>query len=217
MPNGFDATQIPAAHVPLVTKDVTSREWYRFFYNLFVLTGGGSNTASLLDLQLGPIGNSSDAQVAQSRYGVFSDTTTQTAAAINTAYAITFNTTDLTKGVYVGSPTSRIYVDRHGVYNFQFSLQLQSTAGGTKNVYIWAAINGVAVPNSATKITLTGGASSAEVAAWNFVLNMNADDYFELTWSTDNVNMEILAAAPAAPAPAIPSAILTVTDNIGAP
>lgn len=31
-----------------------SREWYRFFLNLFNLTGGGSNTTSLDELQIGP-------------------------------------------------------------------------------------------------------------------------------------------------------------------
>jgi hypothetical protein len=31
-----------------------SREWYRFFLNLFVLTGSGSNPTTLDDLQLGP-------------------------------------------------------------------------------------------------------------------------------------------------------------------
>jgi hypothetical protein len=31
-----------------------SREWYRFFFNLFKLTGGGTNDTSLTDLQIGP-------------------------------------------------------------------------------------------------------------------------------------------------------------------
>lgn len=33
---------------------LVSREWYRFFLNLFALTGSGQNTTSLTDLQLGP-------------------------------------------------------------------------------------------------------------------------------------------------------------------
>ena len=64
------------------------------------------------------------------RYGTFYDTTTQTAAAINTAYPLTFNTTDLSFGVRRGTPTSRIYVDSEGIYNFQFSLQLDKVSGG---------------------------------------------------------------------------------------
>ncbi len=49
------------------------------------------------------------------RYGTFYDTTTQTAAAINTAYGVTFDSTDLSFGVSIGTPASRIYVDSEGV------------------------------------------------------------------------------------------------------
>ncbi len=63
------------------------------------------------------------------RYGSFFDTTDQTAAAINTAYAMTFDTTALSSGVTIGSPTSRIYVDRAEVYNIQFSAQFLNTGG----------------------------------------------------------------------------------------
>jgi len=49
-------TNITPPRVPLLDPktNLISREWYRFFLNLFVLTGGGQNTASLTDLQLGP-------------------------------------------------------------------------------------------------------------------------------------------------------------------
>lgn len=153
-------------------------------------------------------------QNPDTRYGVFSDTTTQTAAVINTAYAVTFNTTDLSDGVYIGSPTSRVYVDRLGVYNFQFSAQLDKAGGGANNVWIWADINGTTQANTGTKITLAGN-NAAVVAAWNFVFRMNAGDYFRLMWSTDDTACQITAAAAVAPVPAIPSVILTVTDNIG--
>lgn len=186
-------TQIPAARVPIwdtVTLYVT-REWYRFFYNVYILLGSGSL-----------------------RYGTFYDTTAQTAAATNTAYAVTYDTTDLSKGVYLGSPSSRIYVDRSGAYNFQFSLQLESTNATAKNVYIWARINGVDVPDSATKITMKG-ASEAYVAAWNFVLRLNTGDYFELMWATSDTNVQIHADTATAFCPAIPSVIMTVSCNIG--
>lgn len=153
-------------------------------------------------------------QVPDSRYGVFSDTTTQTAAAINTAYAVTFNTTDLSNGVYIGTPTSRVYVDRPGVYNFQFSAQLNQSSSAAHDVWIWADINGTTQPNTGTQVTLVGN-NAAAVAAWNFVFRLNAGDYFRLMWSTSNTSCQILAAAAVAPVPAIPSVILTVTDNIG--
>jgi hypothetical protein len=49
-------TTITPPRVPLTDErtGLISPEWYRFFLNLFNLTGGGKNTASLTDLQLGP-------------------------------------------------------------------------------------------------------------------------------------------------------------------
>lgn len=147
------------------------------------------------------------------RYGTFYDTTTQVAAAINTAYPITFNTTDLSFGVYRGATTSRIYVDEPGVYNFQFSIQLDNTSGGNHLAYIWCRINGVDVANSASQVRLKG-TDGELVAAWNFVLSMKDGDYFELVYSVSDVAVQLVAQAAAAPVPAIPSVILTVTNNI---
>lgn len=147
------------------------------------------------------------------RYGTFYDTTTQVPAAINTAYAITFNTTDLSFGVYRGATTSRIYVDEPGVYNFQFSIQLDNTSGGNHLAYIWCRINGVDVSNSASQVRLKG-TDGELVAAWNFVLSMNDGDYFELVYSVSDVAVQLVAQAAASPVPAIPSVILTVTNNI---
>ena len=186
-------TQIPAPRVAIwdtVTNYVT-RGWYRYFYNLYAILGSGSL-----------------------RSGAFYDTTTQSAAAINTAYAITFDSTSLTQGVSIGTPTSRVYVDRTGSYNIQFSLQLTSTNAASKDVYIWADVNGTSVPESATKLTMSGS-SNAYVAAWNFVIRMSAGDYFRLMWSTSNTNVQIARIAASAPVPAIPSVILTVASNIG--
>lgn len=147
------------------------------------------------------------------RYGSFYDTTTQTAAAINTAYAVTFNTTDLSQGVTRGSPTSRIYVDRLNVYNVQFSAQLDKTAGGTGLVWIWLRKNGVNVPDSAGQIRIQG--NNAEIlAAWNYIIQLNAGDYIELMWEVDDTSVILLAEIASAVHPSVPSVILTVTDNV---
>ena len=151
----------------------------------------------------------------QRRYGSFYDTTTQTAALANTAYAMTFNTTDLSAGVYIGSPTSRVYVDRPGVYNIQFSAQLDNTSGGDHLVWIWLRVNGTDVANTASEVRLKGNDAEL-VAAWNFLYNFKADDYFQLMWAVENTGVRIKAVAATAPVPAIPSVILTVTDNISA-
>ncbi len=154
-------------------------------------------------------------QLRNRAYGSFYDTTTQTAAAINTAYGMTFNTTDLTNSVYIGSPTSRVYVAKLGVYNIQFSAQLYNTSGGDHLAYIWLRVNGTNVAYSAGETRLKGNTSEI-VAAWNYVYQFNPGDYFELMWSVSDTAVQILTQAAAAPVPAIPSVILTVTDNISA-
>ena len=144
-------------------------------------------------------------------YGAFSDTTTQTAASINTAYGMVFNTTDSSNGVSIGSPTSRLVADFQGVYNVQFSAQLDKTSGGAGNIYIWLRKNGTNVPNTATTIAIQGTAART-VAAWNFIIQLEPTQYVELMWATDDTSVRILAASATSVWPAIPSVIATLTQ-----
>lgn len=145
----------------------------------------------------------------QNKYGSFYDTTTQTAAAINTAYAVTFNNTDLSAGVSLGSPTSRVTVDTPGIYNFQHSVQLINTSGGNHSIWIWFRKNGVDIPDSATEVRVQGN-NTEQFAAWNCFVPMDVNDYFEIMWSVSDTAVRIVAFAASAPAPAVPSVILTV-------
>jgi hypothetical protein len=148
-------------------------------------------------------------------YGGFSDSTSQPISVADTPQVITMNTTDLVDGVYRDSVnTSRIYCPASGVYNFQFSLQLQSTSASTKTAVIWARINGTDVPDSATDITISGS-STQQVAAWNFLFEMDAGDYFEMAWASDSTTVSLYhSSAQTSPftRPAIPSVILTVVQ-----
>lgn len=147
-------------------------------------------------------------------YGAFQDNTTQTQTSTNTAKAITFNTTDSANGVSIGTTTSRIIVENDGVYNFQFSAQLDKASGATASIWIWPRINGANVADSASKVSIQG-TTAESVPSWNFVLEMNADDYFELYWMTDDTNVQLKHEAGFGTAPnnvpEIPSVILTVT------
>lgn len=256
MPSPPNLTNITPPRVPLVDErtGLIAREWYRFFLNLFNLTGAGNNTASLKDLQLGPPVIAQESltdvivdveslekqptqesvleQIAElqkqiqalqvtppprefkrSRYGQFLDTTTQLAALINTPYAITFNTTEVSNGVYIGSPSSRVYVDEPAIYNFLFSVEIDKTSGGTANFWIWPSINGVDVPNSASQVQIQGNNAEVFVAA-GFFFDLNAGDYVEFKFAVSDISVELTSFPAAAFRPAIPSIILTVTNNI---
>jgi len=146
-------------------------------------------------------------------YGAFVDTGNQVAAAVNTPQAVTFNTTQISRGVAIGSPTSRIVVTKQGVYDFQFSLQVDKSTGGKASIWIWPRINGVDIAASASQVTIKDN-DSETVPAWNFLLPLSPGDYFELMWEVDDTSV-LLAAFPATGTrPLVPSAILTVTNNL---
>jgi hypothetical protein len=53
MPN---ITNIPSQRVPFVDKDgLLTREWYRFFFNMFTLVGGGSSDLTAVELAMAPL------------------------------------------------------------------------------------------------------------------------------------------------------------------
>lgn len=56
MPDQQNITNIPSSRVEIIDArtGMISREWYRFFLNLFNLAGSGGNQISLDDLQVGP-------------------------------------------------------------------------------------------------------------------------------------------------------------------
>jgi len=225
-------TKIPAPRVPLFEEStgLISREWFRFFNNQFQLTGGGTTQATTADLELMSYSNPSteaELAVADSRiealelaprspeltpisYGSFYSTQTQAATVINTATAITYNNADTAYGIYRDpADSSKIKVSRPAIYNVQFSIQVDKTSGGTGNFYIWPAINGTAVPNSASLVQIQG--NNAEIfSAANFFLPLSNGDYFQLYFSVSDLSVQLQQFAASAPVPAIPSIILTV-------
>jgi hypothetical protein len=149
----------------------------------------------------------------RARYGSFYSTTTQTAGVVNTATAVTYNTTDLSSGVRIGTTTSHIIVDTEGIYNFQTSIQLDSTVATDEEFYLWFRKNGVDVTDSASQVRVKG--NNAEVfLALNYFFNLKANDYVEIMYSVTNLGVRLLASGAVAPHPGIPSIILTVANNI---
>ena len=156
-------------------------------------------------------------------FGVFHDTTDQTAAAANTAYAIKLNSTDESNGVSVVS-NDRVTIANGGTYDFQFSLQLVNTDSQEHDVDIWLRKNGSDVSDSNSRVTVPAKHGSVDghlLPAWNFVFTAAANDYYQLMWSTASttVSVETLPARTSPTIPLTPSVIVTVTQvvNIAAP
>jgi len=107
-----------------------------------------------------------------------------------------------------------IQVANSGVYNIQFSAQLEKSSANKEDVDIWLSKNGVGVPWSATTIVVEGS-SDRQVAAWNFFLSMDTNEFCTVgTGNSDDLNVVALAASGhAVPShPDIPSIILTVNN-----
>ena len=143
-------------------------------------------------------------------WGSFWSTANQTAAATNTAYAITLNNTDAnSNGVSIVS-NSRVTFAYEGVYDLQFSAQLHNNSGGGSGdiVNIWLRKNGTNVPDSDTKVSCPTN-NPYVVPAWNFTLKLLAGDYLELIWSTNNTSISLDTDVASGIHPAIPSVIVT--------
>ena len=140
------------------------------------------------------------------------DTTTQTNPSAASGNAFTYNTTVDSRGVAVVSG-SMIQVANSGVYNIQFSAQLEKSSANKEDVDIWLSKNGVGVPWSATTIVVEGS-SDRQVAAWNFLLSMDSNEFAELYWHSDDLDVAVIAASGhTVPVhPDIPSIILTVNN-----
>lgn len=233
-------TTITPPRVPLVdpTTGLITREWYRFFLNLYTTSDTATVDASLLltapaadnqiiadqiassdqiSSQLAVLQNEiqnlavspTNPEVQALVYGSFTRTDSATASAINTAQTVTFQAQDISRGVeWVSGTPTRIYVYSPGVYNFQFSAQMTKSSASLGYAWIWPAVNGTDIPNSASRVSFQGSNSDL-VVAWNWFLTMKSGDYFELKWAVDDTNITLLKIAAPAYAPAVPSVILT--------
>jgi len=149
------------------------------------------------------------------RIGSFYDTTDQTNTA-NTAKVMTYNTTDISRGVSIVSG-SQITVDRAGIYNIQFSAQFENSHNQEEDVSLWLRKNGVDIPESNTFLAVVaqhGGINGHAVAAWNFFQQLAAGDYIQLYWSATSslVSIQAIPAQTSPVRPGTPSIILTVNE-----
>lgn len=163
------------------------------------------------------VANFSDyARSAFSNYGAFSSSVDQTGS-ITAGTAITFNSTDITDGVTLANNTQLI-VPVNGIYNVQFSAQLQNLENAQHDAIIWFRVNGADVADSATKITVparkTSNIFGYAVASWNIFLDMTAGQYVEIIWLPDiaSLTLQHLPAGVSPTYPAIPSIIATVSQ-----
>ena len=133
----------------------------------------------------------------------------QTAAAVNTPYALTY-TSSVADGIANGTPASRIVFDEAGQYMVSFSAQIASTSSSTVNFWFWPRINGTNVAGSSMENALHQN-GAVLVVSRSAIFEISAGDYLEAMWAVDNTSGFLSANAATAFAPAAPASTIAIT------
>ena len=150
-------------------------------------------------------------------FGQFHDDTIQVHTSLNTPKAMELDSTDFFNGIVInndglGNPTI-IQVSQAGIYNLQFSAQLNRTSGGAvAKTSMWFRQNGVDIPNSNTHVDVIANTTYL-VASWNIYVDCQAMDEIQMMWSVSSLAIRLLAEIPdlVVPHPATPSLIVTIS------
>jgi hypothetical protein len=125
-------------------------------------------------------------------YGAFQSLASQSTTA-NTATVMTFDTVDFASGVSIVGG-SKLQVTNPGIYNLQWSGQFRNTDTQEHDVSVWLKQgNGAGaatdIANSTGFVSVInkhGGIDGHIITSWNYFVSMQADDYIQLWWSTNN-------------------------------
>ena len=147
----------------------------------------------------------------QKYYGEFTKTTDQTPASTNTAYALTFDNTEIAEGVSIGLPASRIVVVQSGLYQFDVTVQIGSSSSSAKTVWLWFRKNGTDIANTARLVTININNGYVPMALAEF-FSLAANDYIEIMFAADATAITVDNVAATAFAPAAPAVVLAVSQ-----
>ena len=167
-----------------------------------------------LDNIIGQLSTSGGISGVRFPYGAFSSNQAQTTTA-NTATLMTLNTTDFSNGVSIAS--SKITVTAAGIYNLQFSAQVQNLDNAPQDIFIWLKQNGTDITGSTGKVGIparkSAGVPSHDIKGWNYFVSMAANDYIEIYWSTTiaTVTIEYYAASGTPTKPSTQSVVATMS------
>ena len=145
-------------------------------------------------------------------YGTFVSSTDQTLAAANTATAVTYTSTEISNGVSLGSPASRIVVSQAGYYHVDVSAQIASSNSSSKDVFIWLEKNGTNVPDTTRAISISGNGTYLPFAT-TYDVSLEANQYVRIMWAASDTTVTLEAFASSAFAPAGPAMIVTVSQE----
>lgn len=129
-----------------------------------------------------------------------------------TAQAITFNNVIYSVGTSwnPGAPTT-LTILQTAVYMVTAQLQVLATGVTLYQCYAWLRVNGVDIDNTAVTITAKGDAGYGQLSV-GLLYTFRANDYVEVMWTASNAAVSLNATAAAGAVPAIPAAILSLSQ-----
>jgi hypothetical protein len=122
-----------------------------------------------------------------------------------------------------GTIQSKIAVENPGIYNLQWSGQFQNTDNQIQDMSIWlrkgSTGNGTDIVGSSGLVSIparksaSAGEEAHEIVGWNYFLELQANEFVELWWSStlDSVTLQYYAAATTPTRPSTASVIATLS------
>ena len=188
---------------------------------LVTIATGGATSTVLYDERISPdskivlLPASTAAYDDSAPYGMFSNNSDQLAPSAGSSAVVVWDTTEFSNGITL-SNTTRLNVSNDGIYNVQFSLQLQNADNDGQHADVWFRVNGTDVPRTASRFGLPARKSTGDpsnlIGSMNAFLELSAGDYVEIAGAVSDtaVTLEHFPADTGIPRPAIPAAIVTL-------
>lgn len=147
-------------------------------------------------------------------YATISSTVDHTLTTANQGSAITFNTIQNERGIEISeADPSRITVSQSGLYTINFNVQALSNNSSAKNLYFWIRKNGVDIPFSTRTLTVVGnGVYNTLHNTYN--ISLNADEYIQMLWASNDIGVELHASPATAFAPTSPSVYVHIDQSV---
>ena len=139
----------------------------------------------------------------------FNVTSNVTAAAANTAYAITLTKLFGAGITLTGSPATDITFTEGGLYQLAFTAQISSSNSSVVDFRFWPRINGTNATSSTIVANLSANGST-NVVARVAMFRVSAGDVLKVMWATNATHGFLEAHAATAYAPASPSVTLQI-------
>ena len=148
----------------------------------------------------------------QGSYGMFYDTTNQTATDVDTPYGVSWNSTAYSNNIAIdGTDTTKINFTKGGTYHITFSATIHSENASAKHIYFFPRIDGTDIDGSTMMHSLDTN-NNRKVVTRAGMFEIDSGSYLQTMWATDDTDLDMHPVTGLSFAPDIPSATITIVE-----